>query len=57
MNTYQKTLFAAGFSRERFEVPEKGAPLAREKRGGTITRDLLREAIKKEQTAKALMAR
>ncbi len=29
MNTYQKTMFAAGLSRERFEVPEKGAPITR----------------------------
>jgi hypothetical protein len=56
VNTYQKTLFATGISKERFEVPEKGPPISRGKRASTITRDLLREAIHKEQTAKALMA-
>ena len=56
MNTYSKTLKAAGFAPQELLVPEKGAPVAVGPKQRTITQDALRAAIRRENAAKALMA-
>jgi N-acetyl-anhydromuramyl-L-alanine amidase AmpD len=57
VNRFANAAYAAGFKRELQIVPEKGTPVTKQKRAHTLTRDLLREAIAREQAARQLMTR
>ena len=57
VNAYAKTAYAAGFGRAMSIVPEeKGAPKIVSKRAHTAATEILREMIRKENAAQALMA-
>jgi hypothetical protein len=58
VNNFAKASYAAGFGKALQIVPEKegGLPTVTEKRARAKVTDMLREAIRKEQTARALIA-
>ena len=56
MNTYSKTMYAAKFGKQEFNVPEKGPPVAISLKQRTIMQDMLKQAIQRENAARALMA-